>query len=96
MREHLAAKHHADITCPLTTGIFVHIVAEAAEESAAAGNADITPYWRVVKNDGSLDPKFPGGVTRQAERLREEGHRVVAGNPGKPPRVADIVLADAR
>jgi hypothetical protein len=87
IREYLAGKYAADTACPLLTGIFLRIVAEAAEEDALAGKARITPYWRVVKDDGSLNPKFPGGVERQAERLRAEGHRVVAGKGKKPPKV---------
>ena len=88
IREFLAGKHSADVTCPLTTGIFVWIAAEAAEEDASSGKAKITPYWRVVKDDGSLNPKFPGGVKQQAERLRAEGHRIVPGTGKRPPRVA--------
>ena len=88
IREFLAGKHSADVTCPLTTGIFVRIAAEAAEEDASSGKAKITPYWRVVKDDGSLNPKFPGGVKQQAERLRAEGHRIVPGTGKRPPRVA--------
>jgi hypothetical protein len=79
IRETLAGKYSADVTCPLTTGIFVRIAAEAAEEDAGVSKAKVTPYWRVLKDDGSLNPKFPGGVDRQAERLREEGHRIVTG-----------------
>ena len=88
IREFLAGKHSADVTCPLTTGIFVRIAAEAAEEDASTGKSKITPYWRVVKDDGSLNPKFPGGVQQQAERLREEGHRILPGTGKHPPRVA--------
>jgi hypothetical protein len=88
IRESLAGKHFADVTCPLTTGIFVRIAAEAAEEDAGAGKSKITPYWRVLKDDGSLNPKFPGGVQRQAENLREEGHRILPGTGKRPPRVA--------
>jgi alkylated DNA nucleotide flippase Atl1 len=72
----------------LTTGIFVRIAAEAAEEVASTGNPKITPYWRVLKDDGSLNPKFPGGVDRQAEKLRAEGQQMVAGKGKRPPRVA--------
>jgi alkylated DNA nucleotide flippase Atl1 len=72
----------------MTTGIFVRIASEAAEEEAAAGKKRITPYWRVVKDDGSLNPKFPGGVERQAERLRAEGQPIVAGSANRPPRLA--------
>jgi alkylated DNA nucleotide flippase Atl1 len=88
IRDFLAAKYAVDVTCPLTTGIFIHIAAEVAEEDAQAGKKKITPYWRVVKDDGSLNPKFPGGVERQAERLRAEGHRILAASGKRPPRVA--------
>jgi len=88
MREFLSEKYLADTTCPLVTGIFVRIAAEAAEEDASGGKTEITPYWRVVKDDGSLNPKFPGGVERQARRLRAEGHRIIPGTGKRPPRVA--------
>ena len=79
IREFLAQKHMAAVTCPLTTGIFIRIAAEAAEEDRALGRTPITPYWRVVKEDGSLYDKFPGGVAKQRERLKAEGHRFVRG-----------------
>ena len=88
IRESLAQKHGAAVTCPLTAGIFVRLAAEAAEEEARAGRTDITPYWRVVKEDGSLNPKFPGGAARQARRLRAEGHSILPGTGKRPPRVA--------
>ena len=87
IREFLARKHQAAVTCPLTTGIFIRIAAEAAEEDRAAGRNPVTPYWRVVKEDGSLYDKFPGGVQRQLEMLRAEGHRFVASGRGRPPKV---------
>src|SRR5215831_3759245 len=72
LRQDLAGKYAADVTCPLTTGMFVRIAAEAAEEDAREGKKRITPYWRVIQDDGSLNTKFPGGVEAQAARLREE------------------------
>ena len=93
MREFLAGKNAADVTCPLATGIFVRIAAEAAEEEAQAGGTGITPYWRVVKDGGSLKPKFPGGVERQAETLRAEGHRILPAKGKQPPRVAAMARA---
>lgn len=94
LRRHLAAKYDTTTTCPLLTGLFVRIAAEAAEEEAQDGKKDMTPYWRVVRDDGSLNPKFPGGVRRQAARLREEGHRVHPARGKHPPRV-DLSLAKA-
>src|SRR5438552_834275 len=88
IRQALAQSYAADVTCPLVTGMFVRIAAEAAEEDAAAGETKVTPYWRVLKDDGSLNPKFPGGVERQEERLRDEGHRIIPGSGKQPPRVA--------
>jgi len=90
LRERLARKYHADHTCPLTTGIFVRIIAEAAEEDRRAGKARITPYWRVVRDDGSLNEKFPGGPPAQARRLRAEGFSIAVGKGNKPPRVKDF------
>ena len=77
IREKLARDFGADFTCPLVTGIFLKIVAETAEEDLGRGRKDITPYWRVVKDDGSLNPKFPGEGKIQAQYLRREGHEVL-------------------
>jgi hypothetical protein len=93
IRRHLAGPFKADSTCPLTTGIFLRIISEAAEEDRRAGKKDITPYWRVIKDDGRLNPKFPGGVEAHAERLAQEGHEVLAGNGKKAPRVAGFEKA---
>lgn len=88
LRRKLAADFSADVACPLTTGIFVRIAAEAAEEDRANGRQRITPYWRIVKDDGSLNPKFPGGVEQQVRYLRAEGFNTVR-NAKKPPVVRE-------
>src|ERR1043166_1828416 len=62
LRAFIARKHGATIGCPLTTGIFAWIAANAAEEAAEAGAHKITPYWRTLKTGGELNPKFPGGI----------------------------------
>ena len=77
LREAIAKKHATDIACPITTGIFAWIAANAAEESAAAGRKRITPYWRTLKSDGELNPKYPGGIEALQAKLQAEGHRVV-------------------
>ncbi len=88
IRRKLAADFSADVTCPLTTGIFVRIVAEASEEDRANGRKRVAPYWRVIKDDGSLNPKFPGGEQLQARYLRREGFSVA--NQGKRTVVKDF------
>ncbi len=69
----VAKKHAADMGCPLTTGIFTWIAAHASEELETKRPGSGAPYWRILKSDGSLNPKFPGGIERQAKRLAKEG-----------------------
>lgn len=68
----LAEKHQTQYCCTLTTGIFINIVANAADEM----HRDI-PYWRTIKNDGQLNPRFPGGAERQKQLLENEGHSII-------------------
>lgn len=90
IRGRLARGANANFTCPLTAGIFLRITAEAAEEDLRDGETEITPYWRVLKKDGSLNDKFPGGVGAQAGRLSQEGHSVEPGRGKKAPKVKDF------
>jgi alkylated DNA nucleotide flippase Atl1 len=78
LRERLARAARADVACPITTGIFIRIVAEAAAEAIKAGKSRVTPFWRVVRHDGRLLEKFPGGPAEQARHLEAEGHRIDA------------------
>lgn len=91
IRERVARKHKATIGCPVTTGIFAWIAAHAAEEAAAEGREDFTPYWRTLKSGGELNPKYPGGIARLKSLLEAEGHKVVAR--GKKHVVADYEQA---
>ena len=77
IRAALAKKHGATIGCPMTTGIFAWIAANAAEEQREKGEKDITPYWRTLKTGGEINPKYPGGVEAQKKLLEREGHTVV-------------------
>jgi hypothetical protein len=90
IRERLARDFNADSTCPLTTGIFIRIAAETAEEDLRGGKHQVTPYWRVIKEDGGLNERFPGGVQAQSRRLEEEGHMIEPGKGRKPPKVRDF------
>ncbi len=57
----------------------------------------MTPWWRVLKSDGTLNPKMPGGVAEQKKRLQAEGHKVVAKGKasftvaGFETKLADLV-----
>ena len=74
IRAYLAACAQADFTDPITAGIFVSIAAWASEQRPH----DPTPYWRTLKADGELNPKYPGGTEMQKQKLEEEGHTVIA------------------
>ena len=41
------------------------------------GKKRFTPYWRTLKAGGELNPKFPGGLEKQAILLTCEGHAIV-------------------
>ena len=88
IREILAKKHCASIGCPITTGIFAWVAANAAEEAAAEGKKDTIPYWRTLKSSGVINEKYPGGVEAQKRLLEKEGHKVI--QKGKNYLVVDF------
>lgn len=73
--QRLAARHGADVTCPLTTGIFVRIVAEAAldEIEAGANPEAVAPFWRVVGPKDPAAKKIRCGRDWIEARRRQEG-----------------------
>ena len=71
--EKLAKKFKANVACPATTGKSLY---EAA--SASVDKREAVPFWRVIKTNGELNNKFPGGVEKQASLLRREGFDIVA------------------
>ena len=73
IREHFARLSGADFTEPITAGVFVSIAAWASYQRSD----DETPYWRTLKANGELNPKYPGGVEAQKEKLEAEGHTVI-------------------
>jgi hypothetical protein len=77
LRKSLAKSHSATIACPITTGIFAWIAAHAADEAVRERNAKRpTPYWRTLKTNGELNPKYPGGIPALKKALQSEGHKV--------------------
>ena len=64
----LAKIYKVDYCCTLTTGIQVNIAANASVELD-----ERLPFWRTIKNDGGLNQKYPGGVEKHRDKLREEG-----------------------
>ena len=64
MREELAQAGGAEYTCPVSTGIFLRIVAEAACEEQHNGRAldEIAPFWRIIDPDSDLAGKLSCGA----------------------------------
>ena len=67
----LAKRYKTNYCCTLTTGIFVMVAANAAAETW-----ENFPYWRTIKNNGELNPKFPGGLEGHKKLLEQEGFKV--------------------
>lgn len=73
MRHDLALAHRAEYTCPVTTGIFLRIVAEANYEQYLTGKQDIAPFWRVIDEQSLTAKKLTFG-TDFIRRKRQEEH----------------------
>jgi hypothetical protein len=58
IRENLSRPYKAGKACPIATGIFVRISSEAAEEDLRLGKKRVTPYWRVIRDDATLNEKL--------------------------------------
>ena len=90
IRQIVAKRHKATIGCPITTGIFSWIAANAADEMEKEGKKRITPYWRTLKTGGILNEKYPGGLKNLKKRLEAEGHKVIQKGISKYFMVEDF------
>lgn len=63
LRKDLAMQYGAEYTCPVTTGIFLRIVAEKAFESYQNGTElnKIAPFWRTIKPKDKILTKLSFG-----------------------------------
>jgi hypothetical protein len=76
MRQRFARAYQADAMCPVSTGIFLRIVSEAAWEELQQGEKldQVTPFWRMVVPDSPLAKKLACGSgfiaqMRSAEKI---------------------------
>lgn len=74
VRRELAERHGADATCPVSTAIFLRVVAEDAWDQIEAGTpaTDVTPFWRVVDPASPLAKKLRAGPTWIAHQRAAE------------------------
>ncbi len=75
MRRDLANEYGAEYTCPVTSGIFLRIVSEAAHEQIEKGVAlsKVTPFWRIVDEKSALNKKLSFGTEFVASQRKKEG-----------------------
>ncbi len=71
LRNELARKADAQTTCPVTTSIFLRIVAEAALQDLAEGKPSdqVVPFWRVVLPDSKIAAKLSCGPDHVAHLI---------------------------
>ena len=60
LRNELARKNQCDATCPVSTAIFLRIVAQAAIEKMNHGAdlSTLTPFWRVIEPQSTIASKL--------------------------------------
>lgn len=75
IRKDLAAEYKAQYTCPVTTGIFLRIVAENAYEEYEKGKAlnKITPFWRAMSTKSPSAKKLSFGIKFLQDQQKKEG-----------------------
>ena len=64
LRDDLAFEFQVDKTCPVSTAIFLKIVANASYEELGLGVdiSEVAPFWRVVDPDSKLAKKLNCGI----------------------------------
>jgi len=64
LRDDLALEFQVDKTCPVSTAIFLKIVANASYEELSLGIdiSEVAPFWRVVDPDSKLAKKLNCGI----------------------------------
>jgi hypothetical protein len=74
LREGLAREYCAEVTCPISTGSVLRIVAEAACEAYAEGTAllQITPFWRVLDESTPIARRLSCGTAFIRDQRRRE------------------------
>lgn len=80
LRDQLAQRFSAAKTCPLMTGIFAGILAGVVADDLGQRRKPRWPIWRLVRDDGTLNPKWALDVLYRASMLRAEGLRLTRRN----------------
>jgi hypothetical protein len=61
LRRDLAKRNRADATCPVSTAIFLRLVAETSLRKLAGGAARdaVVPFWRVIAPETKIAKRLP-------------------------------------
>ena len=75
MRNELARKAGANAMCPVTTAIYLRVVAEVALADLAEGKRldEVVPFWRVVLPDSKVAQKLSCGPDHVAHLAALDG-----------------------
>lgn len=75
MRRDLATEYNAEYTCPVTSGIFLRIVAENAYGELQKGKSidHIAPFWRIIDMKSPAAKKLTFGIDFLREQRKKEG-----------------------
>ena len=75
MRNELARKAGSNSMCPVTTSIYLKVVAEVALQDLSEGKAldQVVPFWRVVMPDSKVAKKLSCGPDHVAHLIALDG-----------------------
>jgi len=81
LRNELARKAGANAMCPVTTAIYLRVVAEVALRDLDDGRAldEVVPFWRVVTPDSKVARKLSCGPDRVAHLIALDAGRAHDG-----------------
>jgi hypothetical protein len=81
LRNDLARKAGASAMCPVTTAIYLRVVAEVALRDLAEGKAldEVVPFWRVVTPETTVAKKLSCGPDHVAHLVALDAGRASGG-----------------
>jgi len=74
-RDALAGAHGCEAACPVSTAVFIRMVAEAAWEDILTGRpaAEVAPFWRVVPPGSAIGKRLAADADWIAAQRAAEG-----------------------
>lgn len=78
LRSDLAKRANSDAMCPVTTAIYLKVVAELSLSELASGKStdEVVPFWRIIDPSSKLASKLSCGREGIEHLLRLDGYQV--------------------